>query len=202
MINNITQIVKLFTIMNKGKQLEFTLSNYVTFNKVNSSITINLYSNSIEKYNFGNINVINRSNFKTYFMNNLKSYTNNRIKKIIWEGKQIFIINIYKKLYYSFSNNILFMEKNQTEYNYVNEYIDDGCAICLDPLFKKKNNFVLNTVIKTLCKHYFHKTCIKKWFNMNNTCPLCREKYEGFLYDPVLYINNLNNNNNIHYEYV
>ncbi|KAK7405409.1 hypothetical protein VNO78_06685 [Psophocarpus tetragonolobus] len=24
------------------------------------------------------------------------------------------------------------------------------------------------------CSHMFHQTCITKWLNINNTCPLCR----------------------------
>ena len=27
------------------------------------------------------------------------------------------------------------------------------------------------------CKHYYHKKCIKKWFDFNKSCPYCRKFY-------------------------
>lgn len=41
-----------------------------------------------------------------------------------------------------------------------------SCSICLH---KNTNPFQLN------CKHSFHKECIEKWLNINNSCPICRE---------------------------
>ena len=41
-----------------------------------------------------------------------------------------------------------------------------SCSICLN---KNTNPFQLN------CKHSFHKECIEKWLNINNSCPICRE---------------------------
>ena len=45
----------------------------------------------------------------------------------------------------------------------------DECAICL---------CVIDSVhVKTLsCKHSFHKACIEKWSDSQNTCPCCRKK--------------------------
>ena len=39
------------------------------------------------------------------------------------------------------------------------------CPICLD----KHSNYI---ILK--CGHKFHKDCIIKWSNMNQTCPICR----------------------------
>jgi hypothetical protein len=41
------------------------------------------------------------------------------------------------------------------------------CSICLEFMYKFKK--------LTKCGHQFHQTCIEKWFEKNNTCPLCRE---------------------------
>ena len=31
-------------------------------------------------------------------------------------------------------------------------------------------------IVNLDCKHYFHRKCIKKWLDKNNTCPNCRAK--------------------------
>ena len=41
---------------------------------------------------------------------------------------------------------------------------NDVCAICYQELLTAK---------VTLCNHYFHSTCLRKWLNMNDSCPLC-----------------------------
>ena len=42
------------------------------------------------------------------------------------------------------------------------------CSVCLDE-FKVGDIFG-----KLPCKHMFHEACIKKWFEQNNSCPICR----------------------------
>jgi hypothetical protein len=41
-----------------------------------------------------------------------------------------------------------------------------SCSICLESL--------QNGIINTECNHTFHKICLEKWLNLNNTCPYCR----------------------------
>ena len=52
----------------------------------------------------------------------------------------------------------------------------NNCSICLESfdeiLFKQTSNDKVS-IIKTKCNHTFCKTCITKWFQENNTCPLC-----------------------------
>jgi hypothetical protein len=50
------------------------------------------------------------------------------------------------------------------------------CSICLD--------YITNDYKKTNCNHIFHNQCLDKWFEHNNTCPLCRQCI-------LLYNNNL-----------
>ena len=45
---------------------------------------------------------------------------------------------------------------------------DEECCICRDRIEEG---------IKLNCNHVFHKTCIKEWFKVNKTCPLCRAKF-------------------------
>ena len=48
------------------------------------------------------------------------------------------------------------------------DMLSENCVICAD--LYKKDEFV----IKLDCKHNFHKKCLLKWFDKDDTCPLCR----------------------------
>lgn len=41
------------------------------------------------------------------------------------------------------------------------------CAICVNTLCEKK-------FVKTVCNHYFHKTCFLNWRQKNASCAMCR----------------------------
>ena len=43
------------------------------------------------------------------------------------------------------------------------------CCICLDN--NKKDLIILK------CNHIYHKDCIDKWFDKENSCPLCRKMF-------------------------
>ena len=45
----------------------------------------------------------------------------------------------------------------------------EDCSICLES-FKNKELY------SSTCKHTFHKSCIDKWLDKDNSCPLCRTK--------------------------
>jgi len=47
----------------------------------------------------------------------------------------------------------------------------ESCIICYEDYSKEDN-------IKELknCKHIFHKDCINTWLNVNEICPICRNK--------------------------
>lgn len=50
----------------------------------------------------------------------------------------------------------------------MNELIEyNTCLICLQTIIKNED-------ILTCCNTYYHKKCIKKWTQNNNTCPHCR----------------------------
>ena len=46
--------------------------------------------------------------------------------------------------------------------------IDKICSICIDNYHKD------NIIYELDCSHIFHKKCLSKWIELNNTCPLCR----------------------------
>ena len=51
--------------------------------------------------------------------------------------------------------------------------VDDGCAICIDGVEIRK------LMIRLDCNHFYCSQCIRKWFEKNITCPLCRRVYEN-----------------------
>ena len=53
----------------------------------------------------------------------------------------------------------------------------------------------------TICHHYYHKRCLKKWVNDNWTCPICRlflykKKYINIEYNNINKLNNEKSNEN------
>ena len=44
------------------------------------------------------------------------------------------------------------------------------CSVCLETL---EPGFM----IELPCKHFFHTLCIKQWFEVAYTCPVCRSEY-------------------------
>lgn len=58
--------------------------------------------------------------------------------------------------------------KDKLEIEILDKSTLEKCSICLE---------CLNEVIVRLkCNHEFHKECIMLWFNINDICPMCRDK--------------------------
>ena len=62
------------------------------------------------------------------------------------------------------------VKSGETSSTTLDELPEPSCPICTE------DYVVGETIVKSLpqCKHGFHSACIKKWFNVNNTCPICR----------------------------
>jgi len=67
------------------------------------------------------------------------------------------------------------------------------CPICYEKITS-------SNMIKTSCKHEFHRSCLERWTSKNSSCPLCRAPVEserpttGILSPrpvapPIIYIN-------------
>ena len=74
------------------------------------------------------------------------------------------------------------------------------CSICTEEVaimcFTYNNPIDL---FRTSCGHQFHKSCISRWCQINNTCPICRKKnIYKFSNTPIqgFHVNISNNNNN------
>ena len=64
--------------------------------------------------------------------------------------------------------NIL-ITKVLTLFKYDSEDFDEKCSICLE-IFRDGMN-----IAELRCNHKFHENCINKWFDVNFTCPLCKQ---------------------------
>ena len=66
----------------------------------------------------------------------------------------------------------LFNETNSNiniKLEYKKEKINEKCSIC-------QENMIGNIKLK-FCHHNFHKSCIKEWFKIKQSCPLCRTEF-------------------------
>ena len=68
---------------------------------------------------------------------------------------------------------VIKMKDNTIPFNFYNDNNDPSCNICFDDYHEDNNARLLR------CGHFFHKTCIDKWFKTNNTCPVCRFNLES-----------------------
>ncbi|XP_052297325.1 E3 ubiquitin-protein ligase RZF1-like [Citrus sinensis] len=61
----------------------------------------------------------------------------------------------------------------------------DTCAVCLEELMEKEENKgeEEEEVIPMPCHHNFHASCISRWLEEQNSCPMCRReiRYEDLV---------------------
>ena len=68
-------------------------------------------------------------------------------------------------------SNLEEVEIKEEDYEYNEETKQNEapkCSICIYE--------ILGPAIKTECRHYFHKDCLKGWLRIHNQCPVCREQ--------------------------
>lgn len=58
----------------------------------------------------------------------------------------------------------------------IKEHLDD-CSICLENIIIEEHKNI------TTCNHIFHAKCMAKWILQNNSCPLCRTKFNVVVKD-------------------
>ncbi|KGN60202.1 RING-H2 finger protein ATL66 [Cucumis sativus] len=67
----------------------------------------------------------------------------------------------------------------------MNEKYDDGnggegmggqCCVCYEDLNCEREE-EKEEATRIPCGHVYHKSCILKWLNVNNSCPLCRSEF-------------------------
>lgn len=55
----------------------------------------------------------------------------------------------------------------------------DSCSVCLESLDLESTVVPTDISIARLpCNHFFHKSCISKWFSKHTSCPVCRYKLQ------------------------
>ena len=60
---------------------------------------------------------------------------------------------------------------------------ENKCPICLE--YIKSNSHK-----QKCCSNYFHSVCLKKWYQVNSRCPLCRSEPQIISFDDYLEIRN------------
>lgn len=65
------------------------------------------------------------------------------------------------------------MTKNNDSISFIDN--NSTCVICFDCFECKDSDFISKC---SRCVGIFHKECLQKWLNYNNTCPYCRSKIE------------------------
>ena len=124
--------------------------------------SINTYLNDIQT-------IVNSNDINTELMNEINSLLSNNLYNTASQDTLINnnITNRNEELDYHIINK----NKNKT-YNLKKVFIlnknKKECNICLD--------YINDNACKLNCKHLFHINCIKKWININASCPICRKK--------------------------
>jgi len=61
----------------------------------------------------------------------------------------------------------------------IEENQDDICCICLEPdsvISLQKAHLLYNIVRHCSCKEMVHNYCIRSWFTIKNSCPICNTR--------------------------
>ena len=162
MNNNYSLYKMIENILDQESSFSFTnnYSNSYSNNFTNSFI--NNYSNS-----FTNSFTNNYSNSYSYSNNFINNYSNS------YSYSNNFTNNFTNSFTNSFTNNYsnrsLYKYIKKTKYKDIYNPINDICPI-------SQTNFKYNSDIIQInaCKHIFFEKNILKWFEINNTCPICR----------------------------
>lgn len=171
----ISQTGKIFKKLDKGTDIaDINMPIILTYTnrrcvKINKKVRNSLFNNPDAKYVSGDIIVFN--NFYHLPTNKEKYYTSQQtyIKSVVIDIYHIKnlkihdIINIRKSVK-ELSNDDDIVDKYE---NIINKYdTNEICNICFD----EKNT----ELTETICGHIFCKKCLKAWFKISETCPLCR----------------------------
>ena len=74
-----------------------------------------------------------------------------------------YYIHLFKRLHNKFLNKDL----EFTETSFATR--DTRCTVCLDDISAG------NRTALTKCGHYFHQKCLRRWLEVKNTCPICKQ---------------------------
>mmetsp|Transcript_19834 Transcript_19834/g.16987 ORF Transcript_19834/g.16987 Transcript_19834/m.16987 type:complete len:129 (-) Transcript_19834:164-550(-) len=128
-------------------------------------------------------------------MNFKPSYTFCFIFIIVF-GLQILVLHLQGSLGPRFFYRNYYKNVRNAEYEYLVEMtksinshsdVENVCAICLNDLHEEEENPTAESrliiegldlkkhrIIKTNCKHKFHKSCFIEWMRRKKDCPVCR----------------------------
>ena len=85
------------------------------------------------------------------------------VNVILLITKEVILMICYNSLI--LYRNLLLIDKEKLYKNLIT-----SCSICLEN-FKEEDKVIL-----TECSHLYHHECLTKWFEKNNSCPICRKE--------------------------
>ena len=110
-------------------------------------------------------NILDQESSFSFTNNYSNSYSNNFTNSFINNYSNSFTNSFTN----NYSNRSLYKYIKKTKYKDIYNPINDICPI-------SQTNFKYNSDIIQInaCKHIFFEKNILKWFEINNTCPICR----------------------------
>ncbi len=137
------------------------------------------YNNSFDSYNYKNKNKKNKNILEKYISHSYQ-IKGNSLKKFLkdneyydYEDHFEFDFNSDDEISKNINNDIYLSNKsNLDNFSVLHNLVETNqeCPICLE-------HFEENSKVRTtICFHTFCISCINKWFNNNNFCPICKEK--------------------------
>ena len=152
---------------NRLLELQDMLTTY-TFNN-NRYLEIQVRQRIINDINFV-INLINHRDPSEETRNTLNFYNNMLSSLIAFSPyRRNNLLELGNSTQPERTRNIITINElnNNSSLSVSNNY-EDNCTICLE---KYKENQVIRNLN---CNHSFHQSCVDKWFENHQSCPICR----------------------------
>jgi len=141
----------------------------------NESMTnmINIFDNYLHTYNNENYNTPYVNIFNSNIIRDFNNLGSINIFDEYADLPELVSENIYQEDVKIVLNEEQFNNLLHITHEEINDNESCECLICMEE-FNKEDN-----IIKTNCKHLFHKNCIKTWLcEESNKCPVCRIEIE------------------------
>lgn len=154
---------------------EFCGNNFDKNNFIEHNKNCNFKYNNYYKYNSKNKKKKNKNVLENYISHSYQ-IKGNSLKKFLKENEYYDDDNIELDFNsddeISKINDVNFKKSNLDNFSVLHtvNVLNQECPICLENLDENSK------VRTTICLHTFCVSCINKWFQNNNFCPICKEK--------------------------
>jgi hypothetical protein len=149
------------------------ISNNLSNNNESINNMINIFDNYLHNYSNENYNTQYVNIFNTNIIRDFNNLGSINIFDEYADLPDLIPNNLYQEDVKIVLNDEQFNNLLHITHEEINNDESCECLICMDE-FNKEDD-----IIKTNCKHLFHKNCIKTWLcEESNKCPICRIEIE------------------------